>query len=55
LAAHVQRSGEAWFGPTNWQGREAIRFSVSSWITSKDDIQRTLDAVSNARLSVEKT
>jgi glutamate/tyrosine decarboxylase-like PLP-dependent enzyme len=55
LAALVQSRGDAWFGPTNWQGREAIRFSVSSWATSKDDIRRTLDAVSNARLSLSMT
>lgn len=54
LASHVQNSGEAWFGPTNWQGREAIRLSVSSWATSEDDIQRTLNAVSKARLSLNE-
>ncbi|WP_216825831.1 pyridoxal-dependent decarboxylase [Ruegeria sp. EL01] len=52
LAAHVQKSGKAWFGPTNWQGREAIRFSVSSWATSDRDIKQTLDAISEARLSL---
>lgn len=49
LSQHVQDSGEAWFGPTQWQGREAVRFSVSSWVTSQDDITRTLKAVSEAR------
>ncbi len=48
LAAQVQSSGEAWFGPTNWQGREAIRFSVSSWSTTNEDIERTLRAVAAA-------
>ena len=52
LAAHVQKSGKAWFGPTNWQGKEAIRFSVSSWATSDRDIKQTLDAISEARLSL---
>jgi len=53
IAAHVQKSGEAWFGPTNWQGRAAIRFSVSSWATSKEDIQRTLRAVKAAKESLD--
>ncbi|WP_229737551.1 pyridoxal phosphate-dependent decarboxylase family protein [Primorskyibacter flagellatus] len=45
LAGAVQRSGEAWFGPTTWRGREAVRFSVSSWATTEADIQRTLAAI----------
>lgn len=35
----VQGSGEAWFGPTRWQGRPAFRLSVSSWRTTDEDIQ----------------
>jgi glutamate/tyrosine decarboxylase-like PLP-dependent enzyme len=49
LAARVQASGEAWFGPTHWRGRSAVRFSVASWMTDKDDIERTLDAVAEAK------
>lgn len=48
LAIAVQNSGEAWFGPTTWQGRSAIRLSVSSWITSDEDVQRTLSAIQKA-------
>lgn len=29
----AQDSGEAWFGPTVWQGRPAFRLSLSSWRT----------------------
>jgi len=54
LAAHVQNSGEAWFGPTNWQGREAVRFSVSSWATSEADIVRTLNAVAEAKRTISE-
>lgn len=36
----AQASGEAWFGPTIWQGRPAFRLSVSSWRTQDADIQR---------------
>ena len=48
IAEHVQRSGEAWFGSTEWQGRQAIRISVSSWVTSKADVQLTLAAIRKA-------
>lgn len=55
LAAHVQNSGEAWFGPTNWQGREAVRFSVSSWATTDADIQRSLNAIAEAKRTIIET
>jgi hypothetical protein len=29
---------------TTWAGRAAIRISVSNWLTSEDDIERTLAA-----------
>ena len=40
----VQRSGEAWMGGTSWDGRAAIRVSVSSWRTTEADIDRTVAA-----------
>jgi glutamate/tyrosine decarboxylase-like PLP-dependent enzyme len=38
----VQETGEAWMGGTTWDGRAAIRISVSNWQTSDDDVRRTL-------------
>lgn len=40
----VQESGEAWMSGTVWDGRSAIRLSVSNWQTSDADVERTLDA-----------
>jgi len=40
----VQQSGEAWMGGTTWEGRSAIRVSVSNWRTSEADIARTVAA-----------
>ena len=40
----VQESGEAWMGGTTWHGRPAIRISVSNWLTSDEDVERTLAA-----------
>jgi glutamate/tyrosine decarboxylase-like PLP-dependent enzyme len=42
--AAVQESGEAWMSGTVWDGRPAIRISVSNWQTSEDDVERTLNA-----------
>ena len=44
----VQESGEAWMSGTVWEGRKAIRLSVSNWQTSEADVQRTLDAFAYA-------
>jgi glutamate/tyrosine decarboxylase-like PLP-dependent enzyme len=38
----VQEDGAAWMGGTTWDGRSAIRISVSNWQTSEDDVERTL-------------
>ncbi len=40
----VQDSGDAWMSGTKWDGRAAIRLSVSNWRTSEDDVRRTVAA-----------
>jgi glutamate/tyrosine decarboxylase-like PLP-dependent enzyme len=50
VLAAVQASGEAWMAGTTWDGRAAIRLSVSNWRTSERDIERTLDAYRAAAL-----
>jgi glutamate/tyrosine decarboxylase-like PLP-dependent enzyme len=40
----VQESGEAWLSGTTWDGRRAIRISVSNWQTSDEDVARTVAA-----------
>jgi glutamate/tyrosine decarboxylase-like PLP-dependent enzyme len=44
----IQASGEAWMGGTVWDGRKAIRLSVSNWLTSERDVDRTLRAFESA-------
>jgi glutamate/tyrosine decarboxylase-like PLP-dependent enzyme len=48
VLARVQASGEAWMSGTAWDGRSAIRISVSNWRTSDGDVQRTLEAFRHA-------
>lgn len=45
VIAKLQDSGEAWAGGTIWQGRRAMRISVSAWATTDADIARTADAI----------
>jgi glutamate/tyrosine decarboxylase-like PLP-dependent enzyme len=41
----VQRDGTCWCGGTVWQGRSAMRISVSSWATSERDVERSAAAI----------
>lgn len=41
----VQEDGTCWCGVTQWQGRTAMRISVSSWATTEDDVERSLAAI----------
>jgi glutamate/tyrosine decarboxylase-like PLP-dependent enzyme len=45
IVAEVQSDGTCWCGGTEWQGRVAMRISVSSWSTTDDDISRSLEAI----------
>ncbi len=45
VIAAVQDGGTCWCGPTTWQGRRAMRVSVSCWNTTEDDIDRSVAAV----------
>ncbi|WP_321473831.1 pyridoxal-dependent decarboxylase [uncultured Paludibaculum sp.] len=41
----IQEDGTCWCGSTVWQGRTAMRISVSSWATTDEDVARSLDAI----------
>lgn len=41
----VQDDGTCWCGITQWQGRTAMRISVSSWATTDADVEVSLDAI----------
>jgi glutamate/tyrosine decarboxylase-like PLP-dependent enzyme len=41
----LQRDGTCWCGSTVWQGQTAMRISVSSWMTSEDDVDRSVAAM----------
>ncbi|MFN7952485.1 MAG: aminotransferase class V-fold PLP-dependent enzyme [bacterium] len=45
VIAAIQREGTCWAGVTVWQGRTAMRISVSSWATTDDDVEKSLAAM----------
>ena len=48
VIAAVQKDGTCWCGGTVWLGCAAMRISVSSWATTKEDVQRSLAAILRA-------
>ncbi|MGD0497795.1 MAG: hypothetical protein ABSC23_05090 [Bryobacteraceae bacterium] len=48
MIERIQRDGVCWCGPTDWQGRTAMRISVSSWATRDEDVERSVDAILRA-------
>ena len=44
----VQADGTCWLGGTEWQGRAAMRISVSSWRTTAEDVDRSAGAILEA-------
>ena len=45
VIAAIQQEGTCWCGGTVWQGRTAMRISVSSWATTGEDVERSLEAI----------
>jgi glutamate/tyrosine decarboxylase-like PLP-dependent enzyme len=41
----IQEDGTCWCGGTVWQGKTAMRISVSSWVTSAADVEKSLAAI----------
>jgi glutamate/tyrosine decarboxylase-like PLP-dependent enzyme len=48
----IQAEGTCWAGITHWQGRTAMRISVSNWSTTNDDVIKSVDAIANVVASL---
>jgi glutamate/tyrosine decarboxylase-like PLP-dependent enzyme len=51
----VQRDGTCWLSGTTWHGTAAMRISVSSWATTSQDVERSLEAIQRAAAGVRVT
>jgi len=45
VVARLQADGVCWCDSTVWQGRAAMRITVTNWCTSEDDVIRSLAAI----------
>jgi glutamate/tyrosine decarboxylase-like PLP-dependent enzyme len=50
----VQEDGTCWVGGTAWQGRAAMRVSVSNWSTNEADVDRSVEAMLRCFASVSR-
>ncbi|RJQ55328.1 MAG: aspartate aminotransferase family protein [Desulfobacteraceae bacterium] len=41
----IQKEGTCWCGGTEWQGKAAMRISISSWATDEDDIEKCIETM----------
>jgi glutamate/tyrosine decarboxylase-like PLP-dependent enzyme len=41
----IQADGTCWCGGTVWQGNTAMRISISSWMTTSEDVKRSVQAM----------
>jgi len=48
VVQRVQRDGTCWLSGTTWQGRAAMRISISGWSTTAADVARSADAILGA-------
>jgi glutamate/tyrosine decarboxylase-like PLP-dependent enzyme len=51
VVSALQLDGTCWCGGTVWQGETAMRISVSSWATTEEDVEKSLDAMLRAARS----
>ena len=52
VVRRVQADGTCWLGGTDWQGRAAMRISVSSFRTTSEDVERSAEAILEAAAAV---
>ncbi len=52
VVRRVQAEGTCWLGGTDWQGRAAMRISVSSFRTTSEDVERSAGAILEAAAAV---
>ena len=48
----VQDDGTCWLSGTTWHGMAAMRISVSSWATTSEDVERSIEAILRAAQDV---
>ncbi len=45
IISEIQQEGTCWVGGSKLKGKSVMRISVSSWATTDDDVEKSLDAI----------
>jgi glutamate/tyrosine decarboxylase-like PLP-dependent enzyme len=45
IISEIQKDGTCWVGGTKWNDESAMRISVSSWATTEEDVEKSLNAM----------
>jgi glutamate/tyrosine decarboxylase-like PLP-dependent enzyme len=48
----IQHDGVCWLSGTTWHGMSAMRISVSSWATTSEDVERSIESIKLAAAKV---
>ena len=51
----VQHDGVCWLSGTTWHDMAAMRISVSSWATTEEDIERSIESIKLAVTKVQSS
>jgi len=55
VIAALQAEGTCWCGGTVWHGRAAMRIAVSSWATTDEDVEQSLESMIRVAAGVKGT
>lgn len=45
IISEIQQDGTCWVGGSKWKGKTVMRISVSSWATTDEDVEKSLDVI----------
>ena len=45
IISEIQQDGTCWVGGSKWKGKTVMRISVSSWATTDEDVEKSLEAI----------
>jgi hypothetical protein len=55
MLKHIQAGGKCWCGGATWHNEPVIRISVSSWQTTKEDIDDCVEVFKECRAMADAT
>lgn len=48
VSKRIQEEGLTWIGTTEWLGQTSMRISISNWLTTEEDVNKTIRSILNS-------